>query len=135
MLYICFMRKHLLYFILFFSFSAVAQKPITLKKKFYGSYEGEIPAYTLDVGTDNVNVDAVAIKIKLAGDSVHITVGQNALHGVYHVLFEGKNYFVLDCRMDGQLAGERIVVYNRGKRISRDGLFPQPSSFLDRVKD
>jgi hypothetical protein len=41
----------------------------------------------------------------------------------------------LDCRMDGQLAGERIVVYNRGKRISRDGLFPQPSSFLDRVKD
>jgi ribosomal protein L21E len=113
----------------------LAQKPITLKKKFYGSYEGEIPAYTLDVGTDNVDVAAVAIKIKLEGDSVHITVGQNALHGVYHVLFEGKNYFVLDCRMDGQLAGERIVVYNRGKRISRDGLYPQPSSFLDRVKD
>jgi hypothetical protein len=129
------MRKHLLYFSICISFSALAQKPITLKKKFYGSYEGEIPAYKLDVGTDNVDVEAVAIKIKLEGDSVHITVGQNALHGVYHVLFEGKNYFVLDCRMDGQLAGERIVVYNRGKRISRDGLYPQPSSFLDRVKD
>ncbi|MEN9400309.1 MAG: hypothetical protein RL632_1412 [Bacteroidota bacterium] len=129
------MRKLLLYLSFCISFSALAQKPITLKKKFYGSYEGEIPAYTLDVGTDNVDVAAVAIKIKLEGDSVHITVGQNALHGVYHVLFEGKNYFVLDCRMDGQLAGERIVVYNRGKRISRDGLYPQPSSFLDRVKD
>lgn len=129
------MRKLLLYLSFCISFSALAQKPIMLKKKFYGSYEGEIPAYTLDVGTDNVDVAAVAIKIKLEGDSVHITVGQNALHGVYHVLFEGKNYFVLDCRMDGQLAGERIVVYNRGKRISRDGLYPQPSSFLDRVKD
>jgi hypothetical protein len=129
------MRKHLLYLSFIISFSASSQKPITLKKKFYGSYEGEIPAYKLDVGTDNVDVAAVAIKIKLEGDSVHITVGQNALHGVYHVLFEGKNYFVLDCRMDGQLAGERIVVYNRGKRISRDGLYPQPSSFLDRVKD
>jgi hypothetical protein len=129
------MPKHLLYLFICFSISAVAQKPVVLKKKFYGSYEGEIPAYTLDVGTDNVDVDAVTIKIKLEGDSVHITVGQNALHGVYHILFEGKNYFVLDCRMDGQLAGERIVVYNRGKRISRDGLFPQPSSFLDRVKD
>jgi hypothetical protein len=129
------MRKLLLYLSFCISFSAWAQKPITLKKKFYGSYEGEIPAYTLDVGTDNVDVAAVAIKINLEGDSVHITVGQNALHGVYHVLFEGKNYFVLDCRMDGQLAGERIVVYNRGKRISRDGLYPQPSSFLDRVKD
>jgi hypothetical protein len=129
------MRKLLLYLSICISFSALAQKPITLKKKFYGSYEGEIPAYKLDVGTDNVDVAAVAIKIKLEGDSVHITVGQNALHGVYHVLFEGKNYFVLDCRMDGQLAGERIVVYNRGKRISRDGLYPQPSSFLDRVKD
>lgn len=129
------MRKLLLYLSICISFSALAQKPITLKKKFYGSYEGEIPAYQLDVGTDNVDVEAVAIKIKLDGDSVHITVGQNALHGVYHVLFEGKNYFVLDCRMVGQLAGERIVVYNRGKRISRDGLYPQPSSFLDRVKD
>jgi hypothetical protein len=128
------MRKLLLYLSICISFSALAQKPITLKKKFYGSYEGEIPAYKMDVGTDNVDVAAVGIKIKLDGDSVHITVGQNALHGVYHVLFEGKNYFVLDCRMDGQLAGERIVVYNRGKRISRDGLYPQPSSFLERVK-
>jgi hypothetical protein len=118
-----------------FSFSALAQKPITLKKKFYGSYQGEIAGYTLDVGTDNVEVEAVTIRVKLDGDSVHVTVGQHALHGVYSVLFEGKNYFVLDCRMDGQLAGERIVVYNRGKRISRDGLFPQPSAFLDRIKE
>ncbi len=135
MLYICFMRKHLLYLFICFSISAVAQKPITLKKKFYGSYQGEIPAFKLDVGTDNVDVDAVAILIKIDADSVDITVGNNALHGIYHVLFEGKNYIVLDCRMDGQLAGERIVVYNRGKRISRDGLFPQPSSFLEKIKD
>lgn len=129
------MRLFLLYLSCCFALSTWAQKPITLKKKFYGSYVGEIAGYKMDVGTDNVDVAAVAIKIKLDGDSVHITVGQNARHGVYHVLFEGKNYFVLDCQIDGQLAGERIVVYNRGKRISRDGLYPQPSAFLDRVKE
>jgi hypothetical protein len=122
------MRLFLLYLSFCFTISASAQKPIALKKKFYGSYQGEIPAFKVDVA-------AVEILIKIDADSIDITVGQNALHGVYHVLFEGKNYIVLDCRMNGQLAGERIVVYNRGKRISRDGLFPQPSSFLDKVKD
>jgi hypothetical protein len=129
------MRLFLLYLSFCFTFSASAQKPIALKKKYFGSYQGEIPAFKLDVGTDNVDVSAVEILIKIESDSVHITVGNNALHGVYYVLFEGKNYFVLDCRMDSQLAGERIVVYTRGKRISRDGLFPQPSSFLEKVKD
>jgi len=37
--------------------------------------------------------------------------------------------------MDGQLAGERIVVYKKGKKISRDGLYPQPNAFLYKRKN
>jgi hypothetical protein len=33
------------------------------------------------------------------------------------------------------LAGERIVVYKRGKKISREGLYPQPNAFLFKVKN
>jgi hypothetical protein len=37
--------------------------------------------------------------------------------------------------MEGQLAGERIVVYKHGKKISREGLYPQPNTFLFKVKN
>jgi len=45
-------------------------------------------------------------------------------------MFEGKKYFLLYVKIEEKLAGERIVVYKKGKKISRDGLYPQPSAFL-----
>ena len=129
------MMKVLLILVLFTAGVAFGQKPIELKKKFFGTYEGYVPEFKLDTGKDVVDVDSVLISVDITEDSVLIIIGRNQLMGSYHVLFEGNKYFVLDCRMTGQLAGERIVVYKKGKKISRAGLYPQPSSFLYRKKD
>jgi hypothetical protein len=112
-----------------------AQQPIELKKKFQGTYEGAIPAYQLDSGKEIVDVDLTPIQIQITDKNVFLQIGKNKLSGTYTVMFEAKTYFLLDCRIENQLAGERIVVYKKGKKISRDGLFPQPSVQLEKTKD
>ncbi len=112
-----------------------AQQPIELKKKFQGTYEGAIPAYQLDSGKEIVDVDLTPIQIQITDKNVFLQIGKNKLFGTYTIMFEAKTYFLLDCRIDNQLAGERIVVYKKGKKISRDGLFPQPSVQLEKTKD
>jgi len=112
-----------------------AQQPIELKKKFQGTYEGAIPAYQLDSGKEIVDVDLTPIQIQITDKNVFLQIGKNKLSGTYTIMFEAKTYFLLDCRIDNQLAGERIVVYKKGKKISRDGLFPQPSVQLEETKD
>jgi hypothetical protein len=88
----------------------------------------------LDGGKDLIPVDSISIRVEISLQNVLITVGKQMNTGTYSVLFEGDKYFVLDCRMEGQLATERIVVFKHGKKISRDGLYPQPNSFLFKVK-
>lgn len=112
-----------------------AQKQIDLKKKFMGKYEGSVSSFKLDTGEDLVDISSVPISIKIEADSVFFKIGKHELSGVYSVMFEAQKYFLLDCKIPGRLAGERIVVYKRGKKISRDGLYPQPSAMLEKVKD
>jgi hypothetical protein len=111
------------------------QEPVELKKKFFGAYKGEIATFKLDTGEDLVDIEKAPITVDIDADSVSFTIGRRALKGPYTVLFEAKKYVVLDCKIPGRLAGERVVVYKQGKRISRDGLYPQPSAMLYKVKD
>jgi hypothetical protein len=101
-----------------------------LKKKFFGTYVGEISAFQLDSGKDLLEVDKTIIKVIIQEKTITFTIGKDAIEGTYVVLFEGKKYFLLDCVIENQLAGERIVVYKKGNKISRDGLYPQPNAFL-----
>ena len=112
-----------------------AQKEIDLKKKYKGSYEGTISTFKLDTGQDLVDVGSVPIRIEIEGDSVLFSIGKHRISGTYKVMFEASKYFLLDCKIPGRLAGERVVVYKRGKKISRDGLYPQPSAMLYKVND
>jgi hypothetical protein len=128
------MLKALVIVIPLISGVVLAQKPVVLKSKFFGTYKGDIAAYQLDSGKELVDVKPSAIQITIADSTVCIAVGQNKLKGTYKVMFEAKAYFLLDCKIEGQLAGERIVVYKKGKKISRDGLYPQPSATLYRSK-
>ena len=129
------MKRSILLSVFLLPLLLMAQKPIELKKKYLGTYEGEVSAFQMDSGKDLVAVDSAMISVEILDSTVNITVGRNKLKGTYYVMFEAKTYFLLDCRMEGQLAGERIVVYKKGKKISRDGLYPQPNAFLYRKKD
>lgn len=120
---------------LFFFSIGWSQKPIELKKKFLGSYSGTIASYKLDTGEDLVDIEREKITVDIELDSIHFKIGRNTLNGTYTVLFEAKKYYVLDCIIPGRLAGERVVIYKAGKKISRDGLYPQPSAMLTKDKD
>ncbi len=124
----------LIVLLIFIPTIVLSQKQIDLKKKFTGSYKGEISSFKMDTGEDLVDVARVPITIEIKLDEVVFKIGSHELTGSYEVMFEADKYYLLDCKIPGRLAGERVVVYKRGKKISRDGLYPQPSAMLYKVK-
>lgn len=127
------MRHLLIIGLLLLSVQSLAQKEIVLKKKFLGAYKGTIPAYMMDTGEQILEVSSTNIFVNITDADITISIGNNSLHGSYVVMFEAKDYFLLDVKIDNQLANERILVYKQGKRISRDGMFPQPIAELSKV--
>lgn len=111
-----------------------AQKEIQLKRKYFGNYQGIVPSYTLGSAINVVDVEESTIQIILTKGEIAVTVGNRKMYGTYEVMFQADKYFLLDAKMTGQLVNERILVYKRGKRISRDGLYPQPVTNMKKVK-
>ena len=128
------MRKMVLSLLFLMPMALLAQKNITLKKRYLGTYAGTIPAYKLDAGAEVLEVSSSAIYILLDKEKIDLTIGNRTISGTYEVMFEAKKYYLLDAKMDDQLANERIMVYKRGRKIARDGLFPQPFAELKRKR-
>lgn len=110
------------------------QEEMELKRKYRGSYDGIIPEYRVQSGDELVFVSETPITIFIGENQVQVNIGANELFGTYQVMFEADKYYLLDVNIDGQLATERIMVYKRGKKLSRDGMFPQPVTSLEKSK-
>lgn len=102
-------EKVLIFLIMFIPVVALSQKTVKLKKKYFGTYKGTIPAYKMDAGDQLVEVSESAILIEIGKEDVTIAIGKNILHGTYKVLFMAKTYYLLDVNVDNQLASERIL--------------------------
>ncbi|PWL33162.1 MAG: hypothetical protein DCO96_02075 [Fluviicola sp. XM-24bin1] len=127
--------KHLLLVVLLLMAGSVfSQKDIQLKKKYQGYYEGEIPGYSVQSNGELHFVSSTKISITIGEDFVQVRVGKNEIMGSYEVMFKAEKYFLLDVDIEGQLANERIMVYKKGKKLSRDGMFPQPVTTLKKIK-
>jgi len=124
------MVKLILTLLLILPISLSAQKEYTLKSRFLGQYKGEISSYNIDTGKKIMKVSSSAIYIELEKEKITITIGNNQLNGTYTVMFKAKKYFLIDARIEDQLATERIIVYKRGRKLSRDGMYPQPVTEL-----
>lgn len=128
------MKHILLIGLLLTSGLVVAQKDVSLKKKHQGYYEGTIPEYSVQSNGELHFVSSTPISITIGADVIQVRVGNNEMMGTYEVMFKAEQYFLLDVDIEGQLANERIMVYKQGKKLSRDGMFPQPVSTLKKVK-
>ena len=126
--------RTVLFLFLMTSILGFSQSTTSLKKKYFGSYIGEIPSYSFDAEDGQIDVAATSIKIVIKAKEINFEIGKKAYQGTYNVLFEANNYFLLDCEIPNQLATERIMVFKKGKKISRDGLYPQPMAFLKKEK-
>jgi predicted secreted protein len=126
--------KWIIVLLLILPLGASAQKKIKLKRKYLAKYEGVIPAYSMGSALEVVDVDEVPITVTIGKGFIYTTIGDRKLQGTYVVMFEAETYYLLDATMQGQMANERILVYKRGKRISRDGMYPQPVADLKKKR-
>lgn len=125
--------KHILLFaLLILAFTTFGQD---LRKKFYGTYEGVIPTYNLDIGGQVVEVKSVRIKIELNEGEITQDIGNTSKKGTWKIIYEGKNYFILSAALEGQTVEERIVVYKKGHKLSREGIYPQPAAELNKIQE
>lgn len=131
--YIHYMKLFACIIALFVVSSVWGQKHIDLKRKYRGYYEGVVPGYRIQSGDELLFVSRTVISINIEEEKVEVKIGENTLAGTYNVMFEAERYYLLDVTIDGQLANERIMVYKRGKKLSRDGMFPQPISSLEKL--
>lgn len=127
------MKKVLLFFLLLVNLTVLSQTTNDLKKRFLGTYTGFIGSYELKTPT-LIFVDSVEIQITIEKGLVSFSIGPNHYSGKYKLLLETKKYIILECAIENLIATERIMVYKRGKRLSRDGLFPQPNAELFKIK-
>ena len=126
--------KWMIILILIFPFALSAQKEIKLKRKYMARYEGVVPAYSMGSALEIVDVDEAPITIIIGKKVIYTTIGERKLQGTYEIMFEADTYYLLDATMTGQLANERILIYKRGKKISRDGMYPQPVADLKKKR-
>jgi len=132
--YLRFMRKFAIILMILIPLGSFSQKEAKLKKKFFSHYKGIIPPYQMDIGDSTIQVSSASIYVEITKDSLFVNIGNNKLRGTYYVMFAAKTYYLLEANIDGQLATERIMVYKRGRHISRDGMYPQPVAELKRYK-
>lgn len=128
------MKQMLLVLVMGLSLTTFGQEDIDLKRKYRGTYEGTIPEYRFESSRDLLFVAETPISIEIGEKQVRVSIGNRELFGSYSVMFEADKYYLLDVVIDGQLANERIIVYKHGKKLSRDGMFPQPVTRLDKVR-
>jgi hypothetical protein len=105
-----------------------------VKKNLFGTYTGQISSYTLNTGLQSFKVEAVSIEVKVSSDSLFVQIGNIAVKGNYEILLDKPNYYVLVGKMENQLADERIILYKKGKKLSREGIQPQPDAMLEKKK-
>lgn len=129
------MSKKILFLILFsLPLIAQGQKLVDeIKKKHFGIYRGEIPAFSMDTGKDLVDVTSVEIIVEVEAEKVILHIGNQHLVGDYTVLFKGDDYYVLDVTLKRQLQHERLVIKQKGKMMTREGIYPQPNSTLKKL--
>ncbi|MCT4561333.1 MAG: hypothetical protein N4A41_08155 [Crocinitomicaceae bacterium] len=122
------MRALLFLFVLFVSTFGHSQE--SLKSKYFGTYSGKINAYKMETAGELMTVSETPIKIEIRDQQLFMTIGKTSYKGTYKLLFETSDYFLIEAKMEGQEIAERVMVYKKGKKISRDGLYPQPNAIL-----
>lgn len=103
-----------------------------LKKKFYGTYRGTVPGYTMDIGSDVVPVASSDIVIILTAENVTQQLGNVTKKGTWTVSESDKTQITLQLRLEGELAEERLLIDKKTKKIVRLGIFPQPDALLEK---
>lgn len=126
------MTKFFIFIFLVISAFSNAQK--TLKKKFLGKYEGEIPAYKINTGSQFIEVSSTSISITILKNELVFMVGRNEMTVPYSWIKKDKKTIQIEFLRSIDETQEIVILTKKTKEIMREGVYPQPKCILKKVK-
>ena len=117
--------------LLLFSISFTQLNAQSLKRKFRGTYTGQIPAYEVKMGTSTYGVNAIALIALVDRDSVFLEIGSYRYAAPYN-LEQSKETLTLTSIRENSGIVEQLLLDPKTKTIVRKGLYPQPDAILTR---
>jgi hypothetical protein len=128
------MRRFLLMLFCFSVQVLFSQSTTTLKKKYMGTYFGELPAFTYTQGLEQVPVAACSIRISLGNKELIMQIGNQRYRGVWRLLYQTEAYFVLEGNLPGRIVSEQLRLLKQNKVLVREGILNQPDALLNMVE-
>jgi hypothetical protein len=129
------MRWSLFVMALVSSTMLAAQPSSGIKKKYLGTYVGELPAYTFVLGTENVPVSACGISITLEQGKCVIQLGNQRMRGSWKLVYQTDQAYFIEATHPGHILPERLQLNKKTSRILREGVLHQPDAVLDRERN
>lgn len=126
------MLRILLFILLFSSTSINAQKGF--KKKFLGKYEGQIAAYKINSGSQFIDVSSTNVSLIIRKENITFSIGKNEMTGPYIWSKKDKKTILIEFSRPIDETKEIFVLTKKTKEIIRQGIYPQPTTTLRKVK-
>jgi len=108
---------------------------VRIKRKFCKTYQGEIPAYRVQLGEEMVEIPSCKLELTLTKDSIIMQLGKLSMRNTYQLekTDNPKEILILVARDNSDIP-ERMILQTKEKVIIRKGIFPQPEVKLIKVK-
>ncbi len=108
---------------------------LRLKRKYCKEYQGEIPQYSALLGQEMVDILPSKIELNLKKDSLYLSIGTSHYNGSYSAeKLLNPDEIILVMERENTEIEERFILNLPNKNIVRKGVFPQPDTYLIRVK-
>jgi len=108
---------------------------LRVKRKYCKEYHGEIPKHSALLGQEIVEISSSKMVLILRKDSLYLTIGTSHYNGNYSAeksLNPDEIIIVME-RKNAEIE-ERFILNLPNKNVVRKGIFPQPDTYLVRVK-
>ena len=105
-----------------------------VKKRELGYYQGIISSYTINSGQELLTVDSSLIFVWMEKDSVSFKIDGKEYVGTYSVKQRIKRNYVIKAKLGFSDIEEELRIDGKNKSMWRKGLFPQPNSYLRKLK-
>ncbi len=112
-----------------FAFGTFGQS-VKLKKKYLKAYDGTLPAYSINLGEEIVNVNSEYLKVTLKKDSLYVLVGKVKYSGTYKVEKITKKEYKITGVIEETGIPALFFLDLKNKTLLRKGVFPQPEALL-----
>lgn len=105
----------------------------SLKKKYRGTYEGEIPSYLVFNGNSPLEIAKTSISVELSKSKVSMKIGKLSYDGNLSMNSTETEIIILSS-IEGLSIPEKITLNKKTKEMIRFGRSPQPNARLIKAK-